>query len=150
MFYGVIHMFKWSREEEQQSTPKDQNDSLSHLLGGDDQQDNKDDQQQDQNGDDQQQGSEQQSDQDNSDRQGVIRDVPGAHLVYKRKTSDNTFDELWIYNIGKTQDELQIRKAIIAGTDIPVSKTSSPDGNQSYQVWAAGNAELLNIVGLPQ
>jgi len=31
------------------------------------------------------------------DRQGSIRTVPDAHLVYKRKNENNLYDELWIY-----------------------------------------------------
>jgi ribosome modulation factor len=83
------------------------------------------------------------------DRQGVIRTVKSAHLVYKRQTEDGTYEELWIYNIGNMRDELDVRKAILAGTDIPTSKTASPDGTQQYELWSAGNAELLQIRGLP-
>lgn len=83
------------------------------------------------------------------DRQGVLRVVPGAHLVYKRETEDGTFEELWIYNVGKLQDELNIRKAVLAGTDIPVNKKFSPDGEQTFEIWSAGNAELLHVMGLP-
>ena len=31
---------------------------------------------------------------DDPDRQGLIRTVKGAHLVYKRKQEDGTYDEL--------------------------------------------------------
>lgn len=90
---------------------------------------------------------------DNEDpnRQGVIRTVPKAHLVYKRQTSDGTYEELWIYTTGGSmQDELTIRRAILAGTDIPANKVKSPDGSQSYEIWTVGNGQLLNIKGLPQ
>jgi len=84
-------------------------------------------------------------------RQGVIRTVPKAHLVYKRKTPDGTFEELWVYNTGGSmQDELSIRRNILAGTDIPTKKTKSPDGKQHYTVWTIGNAQLVNIQGLLQ
>lgn len=83
------------------------------------------------------------------DRQGVIRNVKGAHLIYKRQNDDGTYEELWIYNISTMQDEMTIRRAILAGTDIPINKQASPDGNQQYTMWAAGNAELLCINGLP-
>lgn len=83
------------------------------------------------------------------DRAGLIRTVKNAHLVYKRKTEDGTFEELWMYNISSLRDELEVRKSILAGTDIPVNKTRSPDGEQTYSIWSAGNAELLHIEGLP-
>lgn len=83
------------------------------------------------------------------DHQGLIRNVKGAHLVYKRDTDDGTFEELWIYNITTLRDELNIKKAILAGTDIPINKTVSPDGNQSYDIWSSGNAEMIVIRGLP-
>lgn len=83
------------------------------------------------------------------DKQGLIRQVDKAHLVFKRQTEDGTYEELWIYNIGKLQDELQIRKAVLAGTDIPPGKTRSPDGLQTYDIWSAGNAEVLHVKGLP-
>jgi hypothetical protein len=83
------------------------------------------------------------------DRQGVIRAIKGAHLVYKRKIEDGTYSELWIYNSGKNmRDELKIRHAIVADTDIPVGKQTSPDGKQSFSSWTAGNAEMLKIDGL--
>lgn len=84
------------------------------------------------------------------DHQGLIRAVPGAHLVYKREVEDGTFEELWIYNITTLRDELDIRKAILAGTDIPAGKVRSPDGNQTYTMWSAGNAEMMVIQGLVQ
>jgi len=82
-------------------------------------------------------------------RAGLIRTVKDAHLVYKRKTEDGSFEELWIYNVSSLRGDLDIRKAILAGTDIPVTKTRSPDGQQSYELWSAGNAELMRIEGLP-
>lgn len=83
------------------------------------------------------------------DRQGLIRKVPKAHLVYKRQTEEGQYEELWIYNAGEIKDELTIRKAILAGTDIPVTKTKSPDGAQQYEMWTTGNVEMLLIKGLP-
>lgn len=86
------------------------------------------------------------------DRQGIIRTVAGAHLVYKRRTEENTFDELWIYNVGKNsyQQSMHTRKAILAGTDIKPGQTHSEDNKQHYEIWTAGNAELIKITGLPQ
>ncbi len=83
--------------------------------------------------------------------QGLIRAVPKAHLVYKRQTPDGTYEELWMYNLGGSmQDELTIRRNILAGTDIPQNKTKSPDGSQHYDVWTVGNGQLVQIRGLPQ
>lgn len=83
-------------------------------------------------------------------RQGEIRTVPGAHLVYKRQTDDGTFEELWVYKQGKEfQDEIQVRRDILAGTDIPVTQTTSDDGSQESDTWSIGNVQLLNISGLP-
>ena len=84
-------------------------------------------------------------------RQGMIRVVKGAHLVYKRKTPDGFYEELWMFNIGKeaSRDEMEIRKEILSGTDIPETGTSSEDGNQSYELWTSGNGQMMKIVGLP-
>lgn len=82
-------------------------------------------------------------------RQGLVRTVKGAHLVYKRETEEGTFEELWLYNVSDFRTELNTKKAILAGTDIPPNKTRSPDGSQTYSTWAAGNAEMLLIRGLP-
>lgn len=87
---------------------------------------------------------------ENPDRQGLIRAVRGAHMVYKRQTEEGTYEELWVYNSADSvAKNLEIRKAILSGTDIPPNKTNSPDGKQQYTLWTAGNAELLNIKGLP-
>ncbi|MGZ8924309.1 MAG: hypothetical protein ACXW2E_00365 [Nitrososphaeraceae archaeon] len=86
---------------------------------------------------------------EDSDRQGVIRTVPGAQLVYKRETEEGTYEELWMYNTNDSmQDALQIRQTIIAGTDIPVNKIASDDGKQQYSIWTTGNIEMLQIKGL--
>ena len=81
---------------------------------------------------------------------GLIRTIKGAHLVYKKETEQGTFEELWIYPSGNSmRDELKTRKAIIAGTDIQPTQTTSPDGHQTYVIWSAGNNEMLQIKGLP-
>ena len=87
---------------------------------------------------------------ENPDRQGHIRYVPSAHLVYKRESPDGTFEELWIYNVDDMQKGIAIRKAILAGTDIDTNKTSSESDEQHYTVWSVGNGECLNIKGLKQ
>ena len=88
---------------------------------------------------------------DDPNRQGVIRYVDNAHLVFKRQNEKGTFDELWVYNIGDNiNDELQIRRNILAGTDIPPQKTQSQNGSQSYTLTTLGNGQLLYISNLPQ
>lgn len=87
---------------------------------------------------------------DDPDKQGIIRVVKGARLVYKRETDDGTFEELWMFKTGNvTRDEFQIKKDILAGTDIPTNKTASEDDEQSYTVWASGNVQMMKINGLP-
>jgi len=88
---------------------------------------------------------------DDPQGQGVIRVIKNAHMIYKRQNEEGTFDELWIYNIqNKMQDELEIRRDILAGTDIPPRRQSSEDGKQSYRLTTIGNAQYLEITGLPQ
>lgn len=82
------------------------------------------------------------------DKQGLIRTVKNAHLVYKRKQEDGTFEELWVYSASDMRSEQTIRQAILSGTDIPVDGSSSEDG-QLYSIWSAGNAEVMQITGLP-
>lgn len=87
---------------------------------------------------------------EDSNRAGLIRTVDNAHLIFKRQAENGTFEELWIYNIhSDTNDELEVRRAILSGTDIPVKKTKSPDGVQSYTSTTMGNAQMLKISGLP-
>ncbi len=84
------------------------------------------------------------------DKQGLIRKIPGAHLVYKREGEDGAYEELWMYELKKGfRDEYDIRDDILAGTDIPPTQTKSPDDSQSYTMWTAGNMQLMKIVGLP-
>jgi len=79
---------------------------------------------------------------------GVIRTVPNAHLVYKRESEEGGYEELWVYNVGDYKSNLDTKKEILSGTDIPVNKTSSDDGKQTYTMWSAGNAEMIHIKGL--
>ncbi len=85
------------------------------------------------------------------DRQGVIRTVKGSHLVYKREQPDGFYEEMWFYNIGKdaSRDELEIKKNILAGTDIKVNQTISDDGAQTYSIWSVGNGQMIRITGIP-
>lgn len=82
--------------------------------------------------------------------QGNIRTVAGANLVYKRKEEDGNYEELWIYNVGKDiKKESQIRRAILAGTDIVPTQTESEDGTQRSETSSVGNVQYLKITGLP-
>ena len=83
-------------------------------------------------------------------KQGLIRTVRGAHLVYKRKNEEGTFDELWVFGTGEDmKNTLAVRRAILAGTDIPPRSTKSLNGNQSYTLTSMGNGQILHITGLP-
>lgn len=89
--------------------------------------------------------------QDNQDFQGEIRTVRGANLVFKRKMDDGNFEELWIYNVGNDiKRETQVRRAILAGTDVDPGAQESKDGSQRADTTTAGNVQFLHIVGLPQ
>ena len=92
-------------------------------------------------------GEEQEED---PDYQGVIRTVTGANLIYKRRTEDGVFEELWVYNVGKSmKTEAKIRRAILSGTDIGPQQISSEDGSQTIETSSIGNVQFLKIIGLP-
>lgn len=83
--------------------------------------------------------------------QGQIRSVTGANLVYKRQVQDGSYDELWIYSIGKDMvAEFAIRKAILSGTDIDPNTLDSDDGTQRAKSKSIGNIQFISISGLPQ
>lgn len=87
---------------------------------------------------------------EDSEFQGDIRNVPGACLIYKRVSEDSTYEELWIYNVGKDiNSEIKIRRAILAGTDIKPQLGRSEDGEQTVKISSLGNVQYLNIFGLP-
>lgn len=87
---------------------------------------------------------------ENADFQGVIRTVPGACLVYKRKTENNTYKELWVYNAGgrDIKPEIKVRNSILAGTDIDPKTQRSPEGDQVCDTITVGNVQFLEITGL--
>lgn len=102
-------------------------------------------------GDEEMEGEEGEVPQEDQDFQGEIRTVRGANLVYKRKTDDGNFEELWIYNVGNDiKRETQVRRAILAGTDVDPGSQESKDGSQRADTTTAGNVQFLHIVGLPQ
>ncbi len=91
------------------------------------------------------------AEEEHPDFQGEIRTVRGANLVYKRKTDEGNFEELWIYNVGNDiKRETQIRRAVLAGTDIDPSAQESADGSQRSETTTTGNVQFLHITGLPQ
>jgi hypothetical protein len=84
------------------------------------------------------------------DFQGIIRTVPGACLVYKRKTENNSYEELWVYNAGGRDiaPEIKVRNSILAGTDIDPKLQRSPEGDQTCDTTTVGNVQFLKIRGL--
>ena len=128
-------------EEQQQPQPDEQPEEVGSAMDQQPQEQPQDDSMNDnpdgENGD--------------PDKQGLIRTIPGAHLVFKRKVEEGTFDELWIYSINEKglRTEYQVRAEILAGTDIPINQTKSEDGSQYCELWTAGTAQLLFISGLP-
>jgi len=88
---------------------------------------------------------------ENKNRQGLIRTVKGAHLVYKHQNETDRYDELWVYktkNNGVFQD-LDIKNDILSGTDIPINSAKSEDGEQEYDIWHSGDTVFLKIFNLP-
>jgi hypothetical protein len=82
-------------------------------------------------------------------KEGLIRTVKGAYLVYKRITPDNNYEELWVYNIGNVRSQTRIRNAILSGTDVDPVTLRSPDNEQTATTWSKGNVQYLHVYGLP-
>ena len=83
------------------------------------------------------------------DKEGVIRTIKNAHLVYKRKDVDGTYVELWAYDINRGfKDEYDIRAAILNGTDINHKTGLSSDEQQSFDLWTCGGRQMMRIKGL--
>lgn len=86
------------------------------------------------------------------DRQGDVRYVKGAHLVFRREDpEEGTFEELWIFNTGKdaVRKSDSILRDILSGTEIDPSQIRSEDGTQTYSAWSVGNAQMVHVKGLP-
>lgn len=83
--------------------------------------------------------------------QGTIRTVVGACLIYKRRESGNTFEELWVYSTDSRNIKVEndIRNSILAGTDIDPQTQRSPEGDQNVSTESVGNVQFLHITGLP-
>jgi len=89
-------------------------------------------------------------DPEDPNKMGTIRVIKGAHLVYKREDEGGSFEELWIYRTKDgSKEDIEVRRDILAGTDIPTNKKKSKDGTQSFTLWTVGNVQYLNILGLP-
>lgn len=83
-------------------------------------------------------------------RQGLIRDIENAYLVYKRKDEDGSFSELWAFKVGDDfRNELKIQNSILSGTDIEDDENVSENNTQQYEIWAVGNLQMIYITGLP-
>ena len=94
-------------------------------------------------------GEDQQESKEDPDKQGLIRTVKGAHLIYKRQESDGTYGELWIYKIDKgMKDEYKIRNAILNGTDIDQKSGQSKDERQHYELWTSNDRQMMKVYGL--
>lgn len=80
----------------------------------------------------------------------VTRFVPGAHLIYKRQSDVDSFEELWIYavDVKSPTSHAKIEQQILAGTDIDPNSMASEDGAQQAAVWHAGNAKYMHLTGL--
>jgi len=90
-------------------------------------------------------------DKGNPNRQGVIRVIDNAHLVYKRQNDNGMFDELWQYNTTKDfSNSLDIKKDILAATDILPRTNQSEDGVQKYSLRTLGDIQYMKITNLPQ
>ena len=62
-----------------------------------------------------------------------------------------TFDELWIFNTSDNMtDSLEIKRNILAATDIPPRQTTSEDGIQKYSMFTLGDVQFMEINNLPQ
>ena len=83
--------------------------------------------------------------------QGTIRTVTGACLIYKRRESGNTFEELWVYSTDSRNIKVEndIRNSILAGTDVDPQTQRSPEGDQTASTESVGNVQFLHIKGLP-
>lgn len=83
-------------------------------------------------------------------QQSVTRSVPGAHLIYKRQSDVDSFEELWIFRLDPKSPTAgsKIEEQIYAGTDIDIATMASEDGTQQAHTWVAGNAKFIHITGL--
>jgi hypothetical protein len=144
--FKLIDFSKQNNDEDQSDdSDEDKSQNINNDLNkqSDDSYNDSDDQNQSEDNDDEE-------DEGDPDRQGVIRTIKDAHLIYKRKDGDGTFTELWEYDISKgTKDEFRIRSAILNGTDIDHKTSTSPDNKQQYTLWNSNTRQMMQISGLP-
>lgn len=137
--FKLIEFDKDSKKSDEKSTnsdDKEENDIKKDDITSDKDEKSSDDKKEDKK--------------ENPDKQGVIRNIKNAHLIYKRQDVDGTYIELWAYDINKgLKDEFNIRNAILNGTDIDHKTGSSPDNVQRYELWTSNNRQFMQITGLP-
>lgn len=80
--------------------------------------------------------------------EGPARRVPRAKMLWKKKEDDGTFTERWMYLAQSIDDLVSIKRKILAGTDIPVNKTMSPDGKQGFVLEQFGDIVWITINGV--
>ena len=81
---------------------------------------------------------------------GIVRAIKGTYLVSKKEQPDETYTEVWVYNVGdEFEDEANIRKSILSATDIDPTKNFSEDGSQEAVMKTVGNVQFLTLSGLP-
>lgn len=80
--------------------------------------------------------------------EGAVRRVPRAKLLWKRKEDSGTFSERWMYLAQSIDDIVTIKRKILAETDIPVNKTSSPSGEQGFVMEQYGDLVFITISGI--
>ena len=101
--------------------------------------------------DDEEKDSESKEKDSDPNRQGLIRNVDGAHLIYKRQNSTEQYDELWVWELQsrKIDDEIKVKKNILSGTDIPIDAQKSKDNEQYFELKTIGNVSFMKIFNLP-
>ena len=78
----------------------------------------------------------------------MVNKIKCAHILVKKQSEALAIQER-LKQGEKFYDELDVRRDILAGTDIPVNKTKSDDGSQSTDSWNVGNIQYIEIKGLP-
>ena len=146
--FKLIEFDKDSKKSAEKSTNSDDVDEQD--VKNDDTSSEKDKKSSDENSSDNKKDDNEEDKKENPDKQGVIRNIKHAHLIYKRQDVDGTYTELWAYDIAKgLKDEFNIRNAILNGTDIDHKTGSSPDNVQRYELWTSGPRQFMQITGLP-
>lgn len=79
---------------------------------------------------------------------GPVRRVPRAKFLSKHKNEDGTFTERWMYLAQSIDDLVNIKRQILAGTDIPVDATSSRDGKEGFVIEQFGDVVWMTINGV--